>query len=305
LIGYFTLFWFSGFTNIYSINAQYIKWVDKMTAISFDSQLCTDCGICIVTCPLGIILEGDQASLNTPFVPDELSVACAKCGSCEAYCPEGAISPLFNRCYSEVSLEEYRDIDMEQLGIYMRKRRSVRNYSDELVSKEKIERILDIVRFAPSGVNMQPVKWLIIHDPEKVRKITSLTIDWMKEVLSSDEAHPMKMMLPSLISAYENGKDPICRGAPHLALAYTLDLEYMDSTDAVISLSWFELAAPAFGLGACWAGFLKIAATSYQPLIDELHLPGDHVVRHALMFGYPKYEVQRIPGRNPVDVIWK
>ena len=276
-----------------------------MATISFDSKLCTNCGTCIVTCPLGIILDGEKASLSTPFVPDELSVACAKCGSCEAFCPEGAISPIFETTYSEVSLKDYRDVDNEQLGIYMRKRRSLRNYSDELVSKEKIERILDIVRFAPSGVNMQPVKWLIIHDPEKVRKITSLTIDWMRELLSSDENHPMKMMLPSLISAYESGKDPICRGAPHLAIAYTLDMEYMDSTDAVIALTWFELAAPAFGLGACWAGFLKKATTSYQPLIDELDLPAGHVVRHALMFGYPAYEVHSIPGRNPVDVIWK
>ncbi|MBP1910479.1 nitroreductase/ferredoxin [Methanolobus bombayensis] len=279
--------------------------VDSMTMISFDSQLCTNCGTCVVTCPLGLILEGDKASERTPFMPDNLDAVCAKCGSCEAFCPEGAISSLFDTSYSKVSLKDFRDIGPEQLGIYMRKRRSVRNYSYELVSKEKIERIMDIVRYAPSGVNSQPVKWLIVHNPEKVRKITSLTIEWMQGLLESDDENPMKMMIPTLISAYENGKDPICRGAPHLAIAYTVNSQYIDSTDSVIALTWFELAAPAFGLGACWAGFVKIASISYQPLIDELNLPPGHVVRHAMMFGYPRYDVHSIPGRNPVDIKWK
>lgn len=95
-------------------------------------------------------------------------------------------------------------------------RRYIRNYTDEIVDKKTIEHILDIVRYAPSGVNNQPVHWLIVHEPEAVRKISSLPIDWMREMSECDQYRPMKRILPSLIYAYDSGADPICRGAPIL-----------------------------------------------------------------------------------------
>ncbi|MEZ5336589.1 MAG: nitroreductase family protein [Methanolobus sp.] len=238
-----------------------------------------------------------------PFMPDSMDNVCAKCGSCEAFCPEKAISPLFDTKYSIVSESVSGSIDPEHLGLYMRTRRSVRNYKESVADKKTIEDLLDIVRYAPSGVNIQPVKWLIVHSPAEVSKISSLTIDWMREVLSSGADHPMKPMMPALITAHDSGLDPICRGAPHLAIVYSVsDMSY---TDCIIAMTWFELAAPSFNLGACWAGFLKVAATTYQPLIDELNLPDENVVQHAMMFGYPEYEVHSIPGRNLSNIIWK
>lgn len=270
--------------------------------MTFDQEMCTRCGICTEICPIGIILQDAQ---NMPYIPDNMGSACTKCGSCEAFCPEGAISPLFETEYSFIGDAVLPDITPEQLGIYMRERRSIRNYLDTVVNRSTIECILDIVRFSPSGVNNQPVHWLIVHDPEKVQDLTRLTIDWMREVVSSATPNPMEPIMQGLIAAYENGKDPICRGAPHVAIAHALEDNPMAYTDSIIALSWFELAAPAFGLGACWAGFLKMAATSYKPVIDELGLPEGHVVQYAMMFGYPKYEVYNIPGRLPSRITWK
>ncbi len=173
------------------------------------------------------------------------------------------------------------------------------------MQKETIDSILDIVRYAPSAMNGQPVHWTIVHDTATVKKLVSLTIDWMREVLASEELHPLKQFIPSLIAAYEAGKDPICRGAPHLAIAHAHKENPMAYTDSIIALTWFELACPSFGLGACWAGFLNIAASSYQPIIDELNLPEDHVVQHAMMFGHPMYMVYKVPGRLPSKVSWK
>lgn len=273
-----------------------------MNVISFDSEMCTQCGTCIEICPLELILRDAE---NMPYIPDEMGYACVKCGNCEAFCPEGAISPLFNTEHTVFDESKMSDIMPEKLGLYMRERRSIRNYKDEMVEKTTIEDILDIVRYAPSGVNNQPVHWLVVHNTEQVRKITSLTIDWMRDILSSNSDHPMKPIMSGLIAAYDNGKDPICRGAPHVIIAHALADNPMAYTDSIIALSWFELAAPAFGLGACWAGFLKIAATSCKPLIDELGLPEGHVVQYAMMFGYPKYKAHVIPGRKPSRITWK
>ena len=54
----------------------------------------------------------------------------------------------------------------EDIGYYLQKRRSVRRFTDDAVSKEEILKILDIARYAPSGGNRQPIQWLVVHDTE-------------------------------------------------------------------------------------------------------------------------------------------
>jgi len=278
--------------------------VHIMQKISIDSEKCVRCGICVNVCPVGIISPGEEL-MDIPYIPEEAAAFCNECGACISFCVKSCISSLFDTNYTSLDVLKNPDISGEQLGSYMVKRRSIRNYGNAAVSKEKIDLILDNVRYAPSGMNGQPVHWTIVHDTDVVKKLTSLTIDWMKEVLASEEPHPLKQFIPSLITAYESGIDPICRGAPHLAIAHAHKDNPMAYTDSIIALSWFELACPSYGLGACWAGFLNIAANSYQPIMDELDLPKGHAVQHAMMFGQPLYTIYKVPGRNPAKVSWK
>jgi nitroreductase len=76
-------------------------------------------------------------------------------------------------------------------------------------------------------------------------------------------------------------------------------------TDAIIALTYFDLAAPSFGIGTCWAGFLSIAASSYEPLVQALALPPGRKCAFGLMFGYPQYQFHHIPERNPLQVAWR
>jgi hypothetical protein len=39
--------------------------------------------------------------------------------------------------------------------------------------------------------------------------------------------------------------------------------------------------------------------------MGKLSLPEGHVVQHAMMLGYPEYNVHNIPGRNPPKISWK
>ena len=46
----------------------------------------------------------------------------------------------------------------------IKSRRSIRKFTDEAVTKEQIEEIVDIARFAPSWKNSQSVRYLCIMD---------------------------------------------------------------------------------------------------------------------------------------------
>jgi nitroreductase len=74
--------------------------------------------------------------------------------------------------------------------------------------------------------------------------------------------------------------------------------------DAIIALAHFDLAAPAFGIGTCWAGFVAEAVREYEPLRQELNLPDGRELACAMMLGHPQYRVHAIPGRKPLEVAW-
>ncbi|MDY9924756.1 nitroreductase family protein [Methanosarcina sp.] len=274
---------------------------DIMAHIIVDKDLCTRCSICAKVCPSGVIDPADEAHL--PQV-QELNVSrCLYCGHCETFCPSQALV-LDLRPDEKILLPaDAGNISSEDIAFYLKKRRSVRHFTREPVPREKILEVLDIARYAASGTNGQPVQWLVIHDPEKVRKIAGLTIEWMRTLLNTP--HPMSGYVPMLISAWDQGYDIICRGAPHLLFAHIPEENPIASIDATIALTHFDIAAPAFGIGTCWAGFVAAAAMFYEPLQKELNLPTGRKFAYAMMFGNPKYKIHGIPRRKPLDVTWQ
>ena len=272
-----------------------------MSSILVDQDRCTRCGICSVVCPVGIVTTADSTTLPRISVTNE--GMCIRCGHCEVSCPSHALMLDFEPDEMERIPEDAGIIDPENLGYYMKTRRSVRHFRKDPVPKETITRILDITRYAPSAGNGQPVRWIVVYDPARVQKIAGLTVEWMRTLL--DSSHPLREYIPVLISAFEHGRDVICRGAPHLLVSHIPADNPVTTVDATIAMTYFDTAAPAFGVGTCWAGFVAMAASSYGPLIREIGIPDGRRCGYVMMFGHPQYKIHGIPRRNRVEAEWK
>ena len=272
-----------------------------MTTILIDKDLCTRCGICSDVCPMGIVSPADENTL--PVVKEAVEGMCIKCGHCEVSCPSDAL--ILNIHPDEkVTLPAGAGvITPENMAFYLKKRRSVREFTRDPVPKETVLRILDIARYAASGGNGQPVEWIVIHDPAKVKRVAGLTVEWMKTLVNTN--HPLSGYLPVLIGAWDGGRDVICRDAPHLLFAHIPDDNLIATVDAVIALTHVDVAAPSFGVGTCWAGFVAMAAISYEPLQKEIGIPAGRTSAYAMMFGHPQYGVYGIPRRKQLEVTWQ
>jgi len=273
-----------------------------MTTILVDQDLCTRCGICSNVCVMGVIEPAGENTL--PKVREAMAGYCIGCGHCEAYCPSQTL------IQGDLPGDKVRlpsgtgRIPAEEMETYLKKRRSVRHFTKDPVPREKILELLDIARYAASGGNGQPVEWIVVEDRKKVHHIAELTIEWMKTLTKSN--HPMSGYVPVLIRGWENGHDVICRDAPHLLFAHIPENRPIAPVvDAIIALTHFDIAAPAFGIGTCWAGFVAGAARDYQPLKDYLGLPQGRMSAYAMMFGFPQYKARGIPRRKPLQVTWQ
>jgi nitroreductase len=75
--------------------------------------------------------------------------------------------------------------------------------------------------------------------------------------------------------------------------------------DLTLALSYLELAAPAMGIGTCWAGLLQGALLAHPPLKAALGIPEGHLHHYPMMLGYPKAKYFRLPERKLPKITWK
>lgn len=267
-------------------------------------EKCRLCKTCIRVCPLNLLKI--DSNNNVPVIENEAN--CVQCGHCEAVCPTRAITVPFPVDNEEPKEIGNVDIDPETIMYYFKNRRSIRNYQKEVVPKKKIEQLLDIARYAPSGHNRQLLYWTVIYDPLHVQQLAKGVIDKLEQMVEMNHPMAIRFNAPILLEAWNQGNDVICRNAPHIVVIHAPKTEPSAKLDGIIALSHLELAAPAFGLGACWAGFAMVISNLDNPsspnLREILGVPEDHDVIGILMLGIPDNQFERIPRRKPLRLSW-
>ena len=268
--------------------------------IRVDESLCIACGGCIRACPGGLITKQEF-----PVPIENGWDLCIDCGHCVAICPTGA---MHQRSMGPEDCEEI-DIHLiprwDRVRQYLISRRSVRGYIHKPIEKEKVLQLLDVARYAPNGANRQVIRWLVINDPAKVRRIAEMTIGWMRVVKEKAPALYAEANLEVFVAAWDGGEDRISRGAPCILMACAPKDERTAPPAAMIAIHQIQLAAPALGLGTTFTGSINTASQGYPPLIEVLGLPEGTIPHGTCVIGYPAEKYQRIPVRKPVDVTWR
>jgi nitroreductase/NAD-dependent dihydropyrimidine dehydrogenase PreA subunit len=274
-----------------------------MSLFQIDAQLCQQDGICAATCPVGIIHMDETSRLPKPT--REAEELCIGCGHCVAVCPKGALSHRLMTSEACPPVQREWILSPERVAHFLRFRRSIRNYRDDVVDRHLIKNLIEIARYAPSGHNVQPVKWLLLYDPEEVQRFAGLVVDWMRHLVQAGDPLAEALHMDRVVRFWEEGLDRICRHAPHMIVVHAPKAERTAPAACTLALSYLELAAPSFGLGACWAGYFNAAAIFWPPMQQALDLPEGDISYGAMMIGYPKYAYHRMPLRTNPTITWR
>ncbi len=168
-------------------------------------------------------------------------------------------------------------------------RRSVRKYTDEMVPHDVFEQIVDAARFAPSWKNTQVVRYVIVEDADRIRKICEEGLMGF-ELNQKTVGRAKQLVIVTYVekrSGYErDGSYSTSKGAG------------WEMFDAGVATQTFCLAAHAYGVGSVIMGIFDD-----QKVGELIDLPENQKVAAVLAVGYPAFAPDAPPRKEVSDLV--
>ena len=141
-------------------------------------------------------------------------------------------------------------------------RRTIRKYMSKGVSKEILLKCVDAARLSPSGANRQPLKYIVVNDPELLKVVFS-TLSWA-----------------GYLPEYQPSEEEMPRAYIVILLDKNIRQNY--GHDAGIAAMSISMVAYDEGLGSCILG-----AVDREKLRDILNVPDGLDIVLVVALGYP------------------
>ena len=260
--------------------------------IVIDHQKCVGCGMCTRDCPVQAIKLIDSKA-------NMLAENCMECGHCVAICPQGAVSM---NGYDMTQVKPYDkdnfSISSDQLLNAIKFRRTIRQYRNKDVEKEKLEKIIEAGRYTPTGSNKQNIRYVVISHPEN--NIEKDGLKTFAKIMKPAGVLEKVVKLPIEVSKYKLEEGFFFHKAPIVIFVISTD-----AVNASLASENMELMAESLGLGVLFGGLFVRAAKMSKKIRNELGMTGKEKLITAMAIGYPAVKYQRTVVRKEAKVDWR
>jgi len=155
-------------------------------------------------------------------------------------------------------------------------RRSVRCWTDKPIESEKVEQILQSGIYAPSAMNAQAVRFMVVSDSDRKKFLCSQSSTWFKHNYPS-----------SIVMVFYDvsGKSTYKKyGADFVEFA-----ERFMWQDTACAMQNMMLTSEALGLKTCWASVDK---KNTEKICKELGITDQYFLTSMLFIGYSHFNVE-------------
>ncbi len=188
---------------------------------------------------------------------------------------------------------------MNDLLNSIKARRSVRNYRQQEIPEEIINRIIDAGNDAPSGMNSQPWRFVVVRSSKIRNKMLETAIPNAKKLLEEIKTtNPERYNL--IMNRYEQLEDPIYYSAP--VIIFVIGKGPHAASSCPLACQNIMLAAYSLGLGSCWVGFGSLV-TDNDEIVKSIELKNDENVCGPILLGYPEVTPEP-PVKKPPEIKW-
>lgn len=172
--------------------------------------------------------------------------------------------------------------------IEITERRSIRKYKSVNVDEDKITKLIESARLAPSGDNTHPWHFIVIDDKEIIKDVAKI-------------AHNQKWILSApLIIACIADLNVRIENSDKLNIDETSHLFEVKQIirDTSISIEHIVLEAVHLGLGSCWVSWY-----TQEDIRKLLNIPSDKFVVTLLTVGYSDERPKQRPRKMAEEII--
>ena len=169
----------------------------------------------------------------------------------------------------------------------IRHRKSIRNFLDRPVEREKIMTCLEAARLAPSACNSQPWKFIVVDDKQLKNRLCRAAFSGIYSINAFCKTAPVIVVVISEKSRFIARIGELFRGTKY----YLIDIG--------IACEHFVLQAEDLGLGTCWIGWFNERAVK-----STLNIPQRKKIDILIAVGY--YDREKLGpehGRDPIGKI--
>lgn len=258
-----------------------------------DTEKCTNCQLCMHDCPsFNFRLNDDN---HVAF----FQVGCVQCGHCIAICPEEAImyEGMKDEPVSFEGVDPTSLISYDTFLKFIRGKRATRQYKKEKIPNELIDKIMNAMRYAPTGANIRGLRCNIISDDEKIKELSEAILDTFFGNPEFGKLFPENYKIMLKIKR-KRGLDPIFYGASHVMIFHSPNAG-LDLVNSAIAITYGMLSAQTLGIGSIWIGL------AHRALIDNKDLRKNVTkingrVHGVFVLGYPAVKYPRGPPRPKI-----
>jgi len=178
------------------------------------------------------------------------------------------------------------------------KRRTIRKFKQDKIEPSILTKLINAARHAPSGSNLQPVKYIIVDDENKVAKVFK-HLKWAGYI--APEGNP------------KDGEEPV---AYIIVLADTRIRKSGYELDIGAAIQNILLVAEEEGIGTCWLGSVDRDAVKKLFNIEDYFVinsvialgykgeePVAEDVRDSIMYYKDEKGTLHVPKRKLEDII--
>ena len=164
------------------------------------------------------------------------------------------------------------------------KRRSTRQFTDEQISPEQLNALLDAAIWAPSGGNNQSWLFTAIQKKEVLIRLNELVREGF-QMWNPDDSYPAK-----LAAKERSQKDGYCfyYGAPTLIIASNVPNYDNAMVDCALAMENVFLVAQSIGLGSCYINQLRWLRDDpgVRSYLSEFGIPKEYIICSAAAIGF-------------------
>lgn len=179
----------------------------------------------------------------------------------------------------------------------IKNRRSVRKYDSRPIDHALLEQILEAGQWAPSGMNLQLWRFVVVEDADFRKKLFDVAVPFYYSIRGRLGAAGAARK-----DIDDKTTDPVFYFAPVIVFVIGTKLAtYAD--DCPIVCQNMMLAAYSMGIGSCWVGYGQLALQDDE-IKQALELKDDEQAFGPILLGYPKDGFPDPPRKKTVTVKW-